>query len=161
MILFSTFNHLLLLLLYIYLGLISGVFYNLINKTFILLSKIFVKKQKSNKIKKHFLKRILNKMFVIKNRTKLKSKVRKNFFKQNFFINALKETLSICCLLFVVLVSILINLNLNFGILRPVYIILWIIFFFVGKSFFNLLANYLTNFYNWIIKRNLKNGRAK
>lgn len=156
MILFSTFNHLLLLFLFIYLGLFSGVFYNLINKLFNFLGSCFKSKNKENKNK--IFKKLINKIFIIKTKNKIKTEGKR---KTNILYKVFKETANIITLSTLVFISLLINLNLNFGILRPVYVVLWIIFFFVGKSLFNLLANYLTSFYNKINKRKLKNGRAK
>lgn len=179
MILFPTFNNVLLLFMFVYLGLASGFVFNFVNKLSTIIKykvdkkvkiQTEIKKTKTPIFSKFKIKLIKNKKnSAPAEQVKHDSEDKIRFVKfKPFLSNAFKfvskclaNGLNIITLLVVVFISFLINLNLNFGCLRPIYVALWIIFFFVGKSLFNLLANYLTNFYNWLSKRIKKDGRAK
>lgn len=173
MILFPTFNHVLLLFLFIYLGLSSGIIFNIIDKfsTFI---KVKVDKSSSAYNKK---KKKVDALVICipheeqkndkKQKNKNQNKQIKNYFikfKQILnkikiiFIKIFASILLIITLTSFVLISFLINLEYNFGEIRLVYVTVWVLSFFVGKSFFNLLANHITNFYNYLCKRKSKYG---
>lgn len=174
MILFSTFNHFFLLLLFIYLGLSSGIVFCFVNKFTNIFSFKKNKRENPKKERKLLFFKLGTKLFrknnktnqsITKNSNLQQRKLKKNKLQKatllGFVRYTIKETLKIFTLFLCVFVSFLINLQLNFGYLRPIYVVLWIIFFIIGKSLFNLLANFFTSFYNYCIKRIKKNGRAK
>lgn len=177
MTLFSSFNQPIIFLLFVYLGLISGVIFNF----FCYISDImFVK------IKKWLKKPVLNKKEIkskqelektSKTQNKPKKQTQNNIFKsivKNFkkvknsisvlfkyiFLFVFKN-LPIIIFIIVAVFSYLINLYLNFGHLRLIYVLIWILFFFISKTLCKILANYFLSFYNYFIKRIKKNGRAK
>lgn len=177
MTLFSSFNHLIIFLLFVYLGLISGIFFNV----FCYISNVL-----SIKIKKGLKKPLLNKedrkiKQEIEKTNKIKNKPKKqmqnNIFKsfvkglnkvKNSFIILFKyiilfmfKNVPIMIFIFVVSFSYLMNLYLNFGHLRIIYVLIWLLFFFISKTLCKILANYFLSFYNYFIKRIKKNGRSK
>ncbi len=175
MILFPTFNHVLLLFLYVYLGLVSGIIFKIIDK-FSTLIKAKVDKPFSH-LKKEKIETSTN---YGKTKKKLKnteniSKIKKQKQAKNhliifkiilnktrvYLVKGFSSCILIVTLVCLVFVSFLINLQLNFGEIRIIYVCVWVLSFFVGKRFFNLLANYITNFYNYLCKRKSKNGTAE
>lgn len=167
--LFYSFNHIVVFLLFSYLGLFSGLIFSLFKKIicfFVVKLKKALKwgekKQKGDKPKQ-----ILKKHNKIDSNPQNGAKNGKNNIKPNSknlktlkiykflkIINKLTvNILSSFCLILCVAISFYFNLKLNFGELRFVYVLVWISFFFVGKSLCNLLANYFLCFYNYFIKR--------
>ena len=172
--LFYSFNHIIVFLLFSYLGLFSGLIFSLFQK----IRCFFVVKIKKalkwgeKKQKEHKPKQILKKHNKIDSSPKNGAKNGKKnmkpnlkFFKTADFYKILKiinnlisNILSSFCLLLSVAISFYFNLKLNFGELRFVYVLVWVGFFFVGKSLCKLLANYFLCFYNYFIKGKKQNG---
>lgn len=169
MILFSSLTHGIEFLLFVYLGLISGLIFEVVNKTCFKLSQKIKKaensplKQKNNKNKTNTQKIVTN-TIQQPNKT-LKKQKRVNIKKLfNSFIMFLKKIFATgniyllkfippICLVIVSVASYLVNLQFNLGFVKVVYVLFWVAFFFVGKSLCKLLANYFVAFYNWIIKK--------
>lgn len=177
MILFSNFNHIVVLCLFIYLGLISGFFYTLITN---LKNKVLKKLEKAQKcplnkkttkkqinLQQHHIKQKQTPKEKEKTLSKQKNKIQfkkikifinKVFLKTIcFFINILPHFAIILCISF----TYLINYNLNFGYLRVVYVLIWVASFFMAKSLYKILANYFFAFYNWVIKRKKEKWQNK
>ncbi len=99
-------------------------------------------------------------------KAKWKNSVKVFFSKLNKAINKIKkpiiavlETLiKIGLVLALVVVSYLINLHLNFGEVRLMFVVVFIASFCLAKSLLKLLAFYLTNFYNYF-RRKLQKRR--
>ena len=177
MILFSSFNHLIILFLFVYTGLVSGLIFTSLSNIcafFILKLKTGPQKAQKNSFegtnkqihKKHkdiskkgknkaqnTTKTILSKKFLV-----IKNKISKIAQKVSVALLNIMKIMVFCIL---VVLTYLINLKFNLGYLRVIFVLIWVGFFFVGKSLFNLLANYFCCFYNWCIKRIKKDGRAK
>ena len=167
--LFYSFNHVVVFLLFTYLGLFSGLIFSLFKK---IICFFVVKLKKALKWGEKKQKEVKPKQILKKNKNidsnpqngakNGKNNIKPNlkFFKTAGFYKILKiinnltvNILSSFCLILCVVISFYFNLKLNFGELRFVYVIVWIGFFFVGKSLCNLLANYFLCFYNYFIKR--------
>lgn len=177
MTLFSSFNHIAIFLLFTYLGLVSGIVFNCTNYFSILLQQrikngleisiLNKNKQKSKQLQKE----------TIKNEYKGKNKRKNNILKiiyikfkklKSFLFKNAKKIICLILKILPVLVfincivfSYLVNLKLNFGYLRLVYVFIWFIFFIVSKTLCKIVANYFMSFYNYFIKRINKNGREK
>lgn len=124
------------------------------------------KKSKKNKHNKKLLnikksKKEKPKKQKLSNFKKVKNKLQLTFKEFGNFLNKVKvplvkvsEIIIKICLIFALLVgSYLINLHLNFGEIRFMFIIIFIVSFFMAKSLLNLLAFYFTNFYNYFRKK--------
>lgn len=169
MILFSSFNHLYLFLIFTYLGVASGVvffstyfaFNKLKNKISI---KRFVKKNKElcfkdktkpavkPKSKKQHKKASKKTLKKINNLTKGFLYIKKAFNKIIFAIKKTSvlfiEVAKVTVLLIVVTVSYYVNLYYNFGELRIVYILVWILGFLVSFIAVKKVAKIFLSFYN-------------
>lgn len=172
MILFSNFNHLTILCLFVYMGLISGFFYTLVVKIKNRLIKKLEKAQKSPLNKKTTKKQInlqQQRKKQLETPKELEKTLPKQKNKRDFkkFFNLIKKiNLKIVCfftniiphfaIILCISVSYFINYTLNFGYLRVVYVLIWVASFFSAKSLYNLLANYFFAFYNWVSKRKNK-----
>ena len=162
MILFSTLTQGIEFLLFTYLGLISGLIYEVIN---IFCLKVLTKTQKAEKspLKQKKMKNKANTQKILLKANDGENKPKKTHKKINIksvFIKSLKifcylfaKILPLICFTLVSVLSYLINLKLNFGFVKVIYVLFWIGFFFVGKRLCNLLANYFLAFYNWTIKK--------
>ena len=176
--LFSSINHIWVLLLFIYLGLVSGlVFFGfsfLINKVEFFLLK--PRKNLSKKLEEKQLK-------LEKKQQKMARKKPKESKKENArnslkplilrFKNALNKVkkikkflvcfictfAKIVVLFFVTAVSYLVNLQLNFGYLSVGFLLIYVTFFFIAKRLLNLVAIYLLNFYNYFVRKFKRRGK--
>jgi len=139
MILFSSLYYPIIFMMFSYLGFLFGIIFaffekltnNFFNKKgFLVNSKIKNNKRmlidKQNKKERHFLKKFGNLISQL-------------FLSIIFFVMCI--------------VTFLINLNLNYGVVRIFYIFVWIIFFLLGKTVFKKLAILILNFYNKTKKR--------
>lgn len=165
MILFSSLNQWYEFLIFVYLGLLSGLIFQIINKNCMFFLQKIKKaekqpknpnkaKNKTNTQKKQVQAKFReNKPLKPKRRIVLKRTFVKSF---NLTIKVILKTIPIIGLIFVSVFSYVINLKFNFGFVKVIYVLGWVGFFFVGKTLCNLLANYFFAFYNWIIKRNKK-----
>ncbi len=177
MILFSSFNHPIILLLFVYTGLVSGlIFTGISNICAFFVSKLKTSPQKAQKSNfKSINKQIHKKYKYISKRGKnraqniiktdfakkflvLKNKISKMIQKTSV---GLLKSIKIFVFCVLVILTYLINLKFNLGYLRLIFVLIWVGFFFVGKSLFNLLANYFCCFYNWGIKRMKKRWKSK
>lgn len=172
MILFSNFNHITILCLFVYMGLISGLFYKLVvNFKNILIKKI--KKALKGPLNEKTTKKQINlQQQPQQQKTTPKEQEKtlsKNKFKNSFknFLILTKNILLKIAMFFIKLfphiaiilcisISYFINYTLNFGYLRVIYVLIWLCSFFSAKSLYNLVANYFFAFYNWVIKRKNK-----
>ena len=177
MTLFLSFNQPIIFLLFVYLGLVSGFIFNIFsyisNILFIKIKKglkktVLNKKEikfkqeveKTSKTQNKPQKQTQNNILkgIIKNLNKAKRSFLDLFKYISLFIfKNLPILIFIACVVF----SYLINLHLNFGHLRLIYVLIWTLFFFVSKTLCKILANYFLSFYNNFIKRIKKNGRAE
>ena len=148
MVLFSSLNHFNALLLFVYLGLLSGIIFY----PFYYLTKFLDRPLKLKN--KNFKKEILNRQ---KNKNKLEA-----FFStiKNglliFFKKAFRVILKIACLIMfclLIVFSYFCNLKYNFGCASIYYVLIWCGAFFAGVVFIKIVANFLINFYNKFIKK--------
>lgn len=165
MVLFSSFSHIYLLLMFVYLGLLSGIVFfsccllcnNIKNNALIRLKRlkrlkpqlIFAKQQKVPKIPKSHKK---NKPNI--NTLKRLNNLTKGFLKTKQIFNNIYilfvESIKAIILIVVVLISFYINLIYNFGEFRLIYIITWCLFFLFGYIMVKKVAKLFYNFYNKI-----------
>lgn len=177
MTLFLSFNQPIIFLLFVYLGLVSGVVFNIFsfisNILFIKLKKGLKKpvlNKKASKFKQEVEKtsKTQNKPQkqtqnnIVKNIIKNLNKTKKGFLDLfKYIVLFIFKNLPILIFIISVVFSYLTNLHLNFGHLRLIYVLIWVLFFFISKTLCKILANYFLSFYNIFIKRIKKNGRAK
>lgn len=153
MVLFSSFSHFNIFLLFLYLGLLCGSLFCLTNNIFAFL-KTFILKLNNNRLIKLYSLNVNGKFKKLHHNIKvklieLKCKI------LNCFLN-------IFLLLFFVAEIVLcyfINLKYNFGCFSFYYLIIWGISFYLGYVFIKMVANFLINFYNRFIKKVNLNGR--
>ena len=155
MTLFLSFNQPIIFLLFVYLGLVSGVVFNIFS---------FISNILFIKLKKGLKKPVLNKKASkfkqeVEKTSKTQNKPQKQT--QNNIVKNIIKNLPILIFIISVVFSYLTNLHLNFGHLRLIYVLIWVLFFFISKTLCKILANYFLSFYNIFIKRIKKNGRAK
>lgn len=174
MILFTSFNYITIFFLFVYLGLLSGLIFKSCTLFFNYLT-IKTKKwlEKTTTIRNNpKTKQIVTEMLNYKNRPQKQRKkhIFKKFFEKakqsikkisNYILYVFYKSFPILSFIACVFFTYLINLYLNFGHLRLIYVLIWVLFFFVGKTLCKLLANYFLCFYNYFIKRIKKDGRAK
>ncbi len=153
MILFSTLNQPLVLILFCYLGFTSGlIFYLIYDLSSFLYKKKILKQNLTNKIQKINSERSeKNQKNNKKKLTKFNKEKLKKFF--SFFSKYFTVCISILTFILVICVSYFINLKLNYGEINLVCICFFIIMFIVARYFLNLLAKFVLNFYNKHIKR--------
>ena len=155
MTLFSTLIQFNILLLFIFLGLASGTAFNIFKTAFTFLNKIF---NKNLKLKQEFLNNLLT-------ANPSKNKLRKLKFKKKYlvfiknFLTIFFNFILIIIFISTIIVSFLINLKYNFGCLSFYYILIWILFFYLGYTFIKIVANFIISFYNSLNKRLKKDER--
>ena len=165
--LFSTFNNEIVLLLFLYLGVLSGFIYAFSNTIILKLQqgtkhlKIAAKKGiKDDKKDKKIGQNKLKNKEKTREKEQKRGKNRRYFYKLKSFlltsVNYLLEGLKAMVLALIVILCYLINLKLNMGNIRVLYLIIWLFAFFIGKRVYNLLANYILSFYNYIRKKGMK-----
>lgn len=187
MILFSSFSHFYILLMFIYLGLLSGlIFFSVffisnklkqfnfnvsvksLKKDKPKKSKVPVKRnlnfQQQNSPKKNNKKRKTKKppnretLKKINNLTKRFLNMLKIFF--NKFKNIILCTLNIVALCIVVFFSYYVNFVFNLGHLRLIYVVIWLLSFSFSYTLLKKVAKLVLNFYNYL-KDKTKNKRLK
>lgn len=84
--------------------------------------------------------------------TNFKVKKVLNKFKKPL-VNFISVVVKITLMFLLILVSYLINLKLNFGEVRFVFVLVFVASFFVAKSLLKLVAIYFINFYNYFVRK--------
>lgn len=84
--------------------------------------------------------------------TNFKIKKTLNKFKKPL-INFISVVVKIVLMFLLILVSYLINLKLNFGEVRFVFVLVFVASFFIAKSLLKLVAIYFINFYNYFVRK--------
>ena len=167
--LFYSFNHIIIFFLFAYLGLVLGLIFTFFNTIIKKINKkaekAFKKGENCKKIPKRTQTPTKYEKFNsspqngAKNNKKsfklnLISKINTVFIKlTNILSKTITNVFTIICLLGCVLISFYYNLKFNYGEIRFVYVVVWIVFFFIGKTLCKMLANYFLCFYNYFIKR--------
>ena len=139
MTLFSTTIQFNTLCLFLYLGSLSGIVFNFL----FLISNSICKKLKQCSV--------------------LKTKKIKSFFYKTFktIFSFLLNSFNLLTFASTIVISYLINLNLNFGQISVALILIWGTSFYLGTILIKIVANNLINFYNIHIKRKLKSEQQK
>ena len=177
MILFSSFSHFYVLLMFIYLGLLSGlIFFSVFfvsNKLKQFNFKVNINALKKNNIKKNKLNVKRNLNFQQQNSPKKSRKKRKekrppnreilkkinNLTKRflnmlkiffNKFKNIILCTLNIVALCIVVFFSYYVNFVFNLGHLRLIYVVIWLLSFTFSYTLLKKVAKLVLNFYNYL-----------